>query len=83
MNDDRTSIFSHPDFNCRPWNYTKSAMQKTLHRSRAEESLVNHSSQCVLKTLATYNSITAGRDFHPAPKMNQYFLFYNFTIMNY
>lgn len=57
--------------------------KKTLHRSRAEESLVNHSSQCVLKTLATYNSITAGRDFHPAPKMNQYFLFYNFTIMNY
>ncbi len=44
MNDDRTSIFSHPDFNCRPWNHTKSAMQINLHRSRAEECSINHSS---------------------------------------
>lgn len=39
MNDDRTSIFSHPDYNCRPWNRTKSAMQKTICTGRGLKSL--------------------------------------------
>lgn len=34
-------------------------------------------------SLAIYDSITAGRDFHPAPKMNHIILFYSFTIKNY
>ncbi len=57
-------------------------MQKKICTGRGLKNLVvNLSSYCMYATIAIYDSITAGRDFHPAPKMNQYYfilqLYYN------
>jgi len=53
-------IFSHPDFNCRLWTLTRSAICKTH---------IGHG-------LEVAPLLTVGREFHPAPKMNRYVIFF-------
>lgn len=56
-------------------------MQKICTGRGLKSQIVNFRVHTVLSWQTIYDAITAGRDFHPAPKMNQYYfylqLYYN------
>lgn len=55
-------ILFHPDYHCRLWIHTKSADFEKKHGK-------NHPHFCLKRSWAYVNTLTTGRDFHPALRM--------------
>jgi len=64
----RGLFFSHPDFDCRLWNATRSI-------------LVSHYFN-IFSIKPELAGFTAGRDFHPAPKNNINLFIFNILVNN-